>query len=192
MLFAAPTVLAAPIVHAAPTVFAAAAVHAAPTPSRCALRMPFDSTADATVVDDFRAPVCERCAGNRGIEYSLRQGSSLLSASDGVVSFVGQVGQVKYLVVATKLNRRITYGRIESSMVRIGEQVRAGQPIAISTDSFYFGVREIDSAQVRYVDPNKYLHISATLTKPVLVRGADAAQNGGSGQTTLRTSTNAC
>ncbi|MFM7829287.1 MAG: hypothetical protein ACKO92_05560 [Actinomycetota bacterium] len=60
-LVAIAMLFAAPIVHAAPTVLAAVAahavptVHAAPTLSQCALRMPFDSTADATVVDDFRA-----------------------------------------------------------------------------------------------------------------------------------------
>jgi len=160
--------------------------------SRCVLHQPFDSTANATVIDEFRAPACERCAGNRGIEFSLRQGSSLFSASDGVVSFSGRVGQVEYLVIATNFNRRITYGRIESSVVRVGDRVRAGQRVAVSTNSFYFGVREVDGAQVRYVDPNRYLDTSATFAKTVLVRDENAFHGGRSERSSRTALANAC
>jgi hypothetical protein len=54
-------------------------------------------------------------------------------------------------------NRRITYGKIIASNVRVGDRVFAGQQIAESGVSLYFGIREVVDGVVRYLDPMMYL-----------------------------------
>ncbi|MFM7257148.1 MAG: M23 family metallopeptidase, partial [Acidimicrobiaceae bacterium] len=54
-------------------------------------------------------------------------------------------------------NRRITYGKISSSNVRAGERVFAGQKIAESGESLYFGIRETVDGVAQYLDPMLYL-----------------------------------
>lgn len=121
------------------------------------MRSPVVDLSKVVVIDKFRAPSCERCAGNRGVEFSLESGSAIFSATDGIVSFSGEVGRVKYLVITTRNNRRITYGRILTSSVRTGDVVVVGQQIATSSALLYFGIREIHGDAVIYVDPMRYL-----------------------------------
>lgn len=121
------------------------------------MRSPVVDLSKVVVIDKFRAPSCERCAGNRGVEFSLESGSAIFSATDGIVSFSGEVGRVKYLVIKTRNNRRITYGRILTSSVRTGDVVVVGQQIATSSALLYFGIREIYGDAVIYVDPMRYL-----------------------------------
>lgn len=123
----------------------------------CEMRSPVVDLSKVVVIDKFRAPSCERCAGNRGVEFSLESGSAIFSATDGIVSFSGEVGRVKYLVIKTRNNRRITYGRILTSSVRTGDVVVVGQQIATSSALLYFGIREIYGDAVIYVDPMRYL-----------------------------------
>lgn len=123
----------------------------------CEMRSPVVDLSKAVIVDKFRAPSCERCAGNRGVEFSLESGSAIFSATDGIVSFSGEVDRVEYLVITTRDNRRITYGRILTSLVRTGDVVVVGQQIATSSALLYFGVREIYGGVVIYVDPMRYL-----------------------------------
>ena len=68
----------------------ATTVHAAPC-----LRPPVVGT----VVDPFRAPACEWCAGNRGIEYRVGPDATVRAAATGTVTFVGSVAGTTYLVV---------------------------------------------------------------------------------------------
>ena len=131
------------------------------------------------VVDNFRAPKCDRCAGNRGVEFSLQSDSPIFSVSHGIVTFSGVVAGTKYLVVQTPNQRRITYGRIKSSAVRAGDVVKAGQQIATSTDKLYFGVREYlqsgATMTMRYVDPMQFLKINTeNAPKAVLVFAGDS------------------
>ena len=113
------------------------------------------------VIDQFRAPKCEQCAGNRGIELQLESAQRILAASDGVISYSGEVGRIKYLVLLTRDNKKITYGRIAETKLRAGDVVYAGQQIAMSGLRLYFGVREPSNGATRdgaqYVDPVPYL-----------------------------------
>jgi murein DD-endopeptidase MepM/ murein hydrolase activator NlpD len=123
----------------------------------CLIRSPVANFSTDLLVDYFRAPKCEQCSGNRGIELQLQRGEAIFAVADGVVSFRGEVNRTKYLVILTPDNRRITYGKILASSVRVGDRVFAGQQIAESGVNLYFGIREVVDGVVRYLDPMMYL-----------------------------------
>ena len=127
----------------------------------------------ATISDPFRQPSCDRCAGNRGIEYSTKPGTPIIAGASGVVSFSGVVANKKYLVIRTPAGRRLTYGSILNSDLRIGNSVVAGQIIGTTSNMLYFGVRESSALGDIYVDPAKYLgQNNQFLSGAVLVSGA--------------------
>ena len=134
---------------------------------------PVADMGSVVIIDYFRAPKCERCAGNRGIEMQLQSGQPIFAVSDGVISYHGEVGRTKYLVLLTDNNRRITYGKIAQSTLRRGDRVLAGQQIATSGPNLYFGVREVSGSAVRYVDPLTYLTAARGVQgRAVLISGA--------------------
>jgi murein DD-endopeptidase MepM/ murein hydrolase activator NlpD len=108
---------------------------------------------DAPVVDPFRAPACDRCAGNRGLEYDTRAGQTVVAVAAGEVSFAGVVAGTRYVVVRHADGRRTTYGKLAASSLREGDTVRAGQRIGTTGDEFFFGLRDGE----RYLDPSPYL-----------------------------------
>jgi len=108
---------------------------------------------DSPVVDPFRAPACSYCPGNRGLEYRPAPGTRVVAASGGVVRFSGVVAGVRYLVVDQQDGRTATYGYLSAGLVGVGSVVRAGQVVAITTNRFYFGLRQGD----RYIDPAQFL-----------------------------------
>lgn len=123
----------------------------------CLMRSPVANFSTDLIVDFFRAPKCEQCSGNRGIELQLQRGQAIFAAADGVISFRGEVNRTKYLVILTANNRRITYGKISVSNVRVGDRIFAGQKIAESGESLYFGIRQVVNGVVQYLDPMVYL-----------------------------------
>ncbi len=134
------------------------------------MRNPVADMRSVAIIGYFRAPMCERCAGNRGVELRLQSGQPIFAVSDGVISYYGEVGRTKYLVLLTDNNRRITYGKIARSMKRRGDRVLAGQQIATSGSNLYFGVREVSGSAVQYVDPMNYLANATTNSqKAVLI-----------------------
>ena len=140
---------------------------------------PVADMGDVVIIDYFREPKCGRCAGNRGVELLLQSGQPIFAASDGVISYNGEVGRTKYLVLLTDNNRRITYGKIAQSMLRRGDRVLAGQQIATSGPNLYFGVREVWGSAVRYVDPLTYLTVTRDVQGiAVLVNGASGFWTG--------------
>jgi len=106
---------------------------------------------NATVVDAYRAPECERCAGNRGIEYSTAPESDVVAGLDGVVTFSGVVANTHYVVVQAAANPqvRVTYGGLASLHVRRGHPVTRGDILGVSTTRLHLGVRLGE----RYVNP---------------------------------------
>ena len=107
------------------------------TPQACALSLP----SHLEIIDDFRAPNCVWCEGNRGIEYRTSPGGSVASVVDGVVSFVGVVANTMYVVVRTKGGLLVTHGRLRSAQVALGESVLVGQGLGASGATLYIGVR---------------------------------------------------
>ena len=149
----------------------------------CVLVAPINAPFSATIRDPFRQPSCERCAGNRGIEYNTQPGTPITAGANGTVSFYGQVGGTKYLVIRTTAGRRLTYGSIASTNLRLGNAVIAGQTIGTTGATLYFGVRETSLSNNRYtdiytavyVDPAKYLTgNSPFFSRAFLVSGAVA------------------
>jgi len=127
----------------------------------------------ATISDPFRQPSCDRCAGNRGIEYSTKPGTPIIAGASGVVSFSGVVANKKYLVIKTAAGRRLTYGSILTSDLRIGNSVVVGQIIGTTSNTLYFGLRESMALGDIYVDPAMYLNQNNQfLSRALLVSGA--------------------
>lgn len=142
----------------------------------CKLMAPISVAYKATISDPFRQPSCDRCAGNRGIEYKTQPGTPIIAGASGIVSFSGAVANKKYLVIKTAAGRRLTYGSILNSDLRIGNSVVAGQIIGTTSNMLFFGVREsvITNSRDIYVDPAKYLdQNNQFLSRAVLVSGAD-------------------
>ena len=74
--------------------------------------------------------------GHPGIDLQAAPGSPVGSAADGTVESSGWVGGYgNLLVVRHRDNERAYYAHVQESQVRPGEQVQAGQPIALSGDS---------------------------------------------------------
>jgi murein DD-endopeptidase MepM/ murein hydrolase activator NlpD len=107
------------------------------TPRACSLELP----THLEVIDDFRAPDCVWCEGNRGIEYRSSPGGSVASVVDGKVSFVGVVANTMYVVVRTKSGLLVTHGRLRSAQVAFGESVLVGQHLGAAGTTLYIGVR---------------------------------------------------
>jgi len=108
---------------------------------------------NAAIVDPFRAPACDFCAGNRGLEYQPAPGSPVIAAAAGIVRFNGVVAGVRYVVIDQTDGRIATYGRLASSRVGVDMAVRQGDTVATTSDRFFFGLRE----GTRYVDPAPFL-----------------------------------
>ena len=115
----------------------AACVVIVQTPQTCSLSLP----THLEVIDDFRAPDCVWCMGNRGIEYRSSPGGSVSSVVDGKVSFVGVVANTMYVVVRTKSGLLVTHGRLRSAQVALGESVQVGQSLGSAGSTLYIGVR---------------------------------------------------
>ena len=105
------------------------------------------------VIDGFRAPACQRCAGHRGVTIATTTGTPVRAVTSGVIVFVGQVARVLYVVEDIGRGARVTYGRLSSSGIVVGSAVAAGQDIGVSSDQLYLGVRVARS----YVDPLQFL-----------------------------------
>jgi murein DD-endopeptidase MepM/ murein hydrolase activator NlpD len=105
------------------------------------------------VIDGFRAPACQRCAGHRGVTIATTTGTPVRAVSAGVIVFVGQVARVLYVVEDIGGGARVTYGRLESSGVSAGSAVAAGDRIGVATEALYLGVR----VRGAYVNPLQFL-----------------------------------
>ena len=139
----------------------------------CLIRSPVSNFSTDLIVDYFRAPKCEQCSGNRGIELQLQRGQAIFAAADGIVSFRGEVNRTKYLVILTANNRRITYGKFSVSNVRAGDRVFAGQKVAESGESLYFGIRETVDGVAQYLDPMVYLVTNSKSAKRAVLISDD-------------------
>jgi len=125
---------------------------------------------DAPVTDPFRAPQCEWCPGNRGIEYGPTAGQVVSAVAAGSVVFAGTVVGTRYVVVAHDDGLRATYGRLRTVAVRKGATIRAGQRIGTTGTAFYFGLRRGDAI----VDPTPLLGVEEWPTRLVPTDGSPA------------------
>ena len=105
----------------------------------------------ASIVDAFRAPECERCAGNRGIEYAVVTGTPVVSGLRGSVTFAGRVAGRNYVVVraAADSRVRVTYGGLATVSVARGDVLRTGDALGTAGATLHVGTRVGET----YVDP---------------------------------------
>jgi murein DD-endopeptidase MepM/ murein hydrolase activator NlpD len=125
---------------------------------------------EAPVTDPFRAPRCEWCPGNRGIEYGPTAGQVVSAVAAGSVEFAGTVAGTRYVVVAHDDGLRATYGRLRTVAVGQGATIRAGQRIGTTGTVFYFGLRRGDAP----VDPTPFLGVEEWPTRLVPADGSPA------------------
>jgi len=103
----------------------------------------------APILDGFRAPDNPYGPGNRGIEYATAPGDPIVAAGPGQVVFAGPVAGRLYITVDHGGGLLSSYSYLESLAVSRGQQVAAGQRIAVASGPMHFGTRIHGS----YVDP---------------------------------------
>ena len=132
---------------------------------------PINLPVNLPVIDQFRAPACSWCAGNRGIEYRTVPGSDVSAAANGIATFVGSVAGTNYVVIKTTKtnnNRLVTHGRLRSVSVKSGAVIAAGQTIGTAGESLYIGVR----VNGQYTDPQECASLESTgKPRAILVAG---------------------
>ena len=126
----------------------------------------------APIVEVFREPACQWCPGKRGVVYSTSPGAIAHSGAAGVVSFAGQVGGVRYVVIRTQGGVLVTHGYLTSIFVPPNDLVAVGEPVGQVDERLYFGVR-VDG---RYVDPLRCMASGASNARrailiPAPIRG---------------------
>ena len=116
-------------------------------------------------------PFTGRLAFHSGIDFAAPQGTTVLSAGAGTVSFVGQISGYGNVVEVTHPGGLITrYGHLSAFLVKQGDPVSSGSPIArvgstgrSTGPHLHFEVRRSDDA----VDPARYLNAGKILQKVV-------------------------
>jgi septal ring factor EnvC (AmiA/AmiB activator) len=133
--------------------------------------LPIKLPVNLPVIDQFRAPSCKWCSGNRGIEYRTEPGSIVTAAASGIASFVGMVAGTRYVVIKTintSDNLLVTHGRLQSVSVKSGAVIAVGQTIGVAGESLYIGVR----VNGQYTDPQQCAGLgSVGKPRAVLVAG---------------------
>ena len=109
-----------------------------------------------TVVTSFRPPACERCAGHRGVTVATESGSEVRAVRQGLITFVGKVALLTYIVQEIEPGVRVTYGWLADTAVNEGDIAEAGVVIGYTAKRTYIGVRVGEI----YVDPLRRLGFS--------------------------------
>jgi murein DD-endopeptidase MepM/ murein hydrolase activator NlpD len=109
-------------------------------------------TPPGEVVREF-APV-GAYAGHWGVDFATGQGSEVVAAADGVVTFAGSVAGVRTVTVLHEGSLRASYSYLDEIAVAVGDSVRAGDVLGRSGVDHGVGAVHV-SARVGgvYVDP---------------------------------------
>lgn len=119
------------------------------------------------IVDDFRAPSCPYCAGNRGIEYQTSAAGVVRSVAAGRVAFSGAVAGTIYVVIEHVDGWKVTYGLLSEANVRRGDPIARGAVLGKVGRRFHFGLR----VSGEYRDPEPYLGNLVGLPRLVPIDG---------------------
>ncbi len=109
----------------------------------------YEAPVDAALVDPFRPPAHPYGPGNRGIDYATAPGHPVRAAAPGVVTFAGQIGTSRHVVVLHADGIRTSYSFLAETTVRRGDEVSAGQVVGATAGALHFGARAGDA----YLDP---------------------------------------
>ena len=106
------------------------------------------------VLEGFRAPACERCAGRRGVVIGSQPGAVVRAVRSGYITYAGHVGGRLYVVQRISPDVRVTYGWLAVvGDIAVGEEVKGGQALGIAAERTYLGVRIGQT----YIEPLRYL-----------------------------------
>ncbi|MEP7241224.1 MAG: M23 family metallopeptidase [Devosia sp.] len=116
-------------------------------------------------------PFTGRLAFHSGIDFAAPQGTTVMAAGSGKVTFVGQISGYGNAVEITHVGGIITlYGHLSAFLVKQGDMVGTGDPIArvgstgrSTGPHLHFEVRRADDA----INPAPFLAIGRTLQKIV-------------------------
>jgi murein DD-endopeptidase MepM/ murein hydrolase activator NlpD len=115
---------------------------------------------DGPIVRHFEPPPTPYSAGHRGIDFGVPIGTTVVAAADGTVSFAGAVGGSLFVSIDHPGGLRTTYSFLSAVLVKKGQLVTQGQPVARSgpgaageSPNLHFGLRSGDD----YLDPEPYL-----------------------------------
>jgi murein DD-endopeptidase MepM/ murein hydrolase activator NlpD len=114
-------------------------------------------------------PFTGRLAFHSGLDFAAPQGTTVVSAGKGIVSFVGQINGYGNVVEVTHPDGLITrYGHLSAFIAKQGDAVDTGTPIArvgstgrSTGPHLHFEVRRAEDA----VDPAQYLNAGKVLQK---------------------------
>ncbi len=101
------------------------------------------------IVDNWRPPSSPYGPGNLGVDLRATLGEPVLSVSDGIVTFAGQVGGRMFVVIDTGAGLRITLGFLNRALVRSGQSVKARDLVAYANGPVHVGARQ----GTTYIDP---------------------------------------
>jgi murein DD-endopeptidase MepM/ murein hydrolase activator NlpD len=113
------------------------------------------------VVRGFDPPETPFGAGHRGIDIATPIGTTVLAPESGVVTFAGRVGGELFVTLDHGGGLTSTYSWLSAALVRVGDAVGRGAPIAQSgrghpgsvVSHLHFGIRQ-DGV---YLDPLSFL-----------------------------------
>jgi len=106
------------------------------------------------VLEGFRPPACERCAGRRGVVIGSQPGTVVRAVRSGPITYAGYVGGRLYVVQSISPGVRVTYGWLAVvGDIAVGEEIKGGQALGIAAERTYLGVRIGQT----YIEPLRYL-----------------------------------
>jgi murein DD-endopeptidase MepM/ murein hydrolase activator NlpD len=125
----------------------------------------------SSIFGNRKDPFNGHLAFHSGIDFAAPQGSTVMSAGAGTVTFVGQMSGYGNAIEVTHEGGIITrYGHLSAFLVKEGDTVSTGSPIGrvgstgrSTGPHLHFEVRRADNA----VDPARYLNAGKVLQKIV-------------------------
>jgi murein DD-endopeptidase MepM/ murein hydrolase activator NlpD len=127
------------------------------------------ATRTSSTFGNRKDPFTGRLAFHSGLDYAAPQGTKVLSAGAGTVTFVGPISGYGNVVEITHANGLVTrYGHLSAFLAKEGQKVSTGTPIArvgstgrSTGPHLHFEVRRGDTA----VDPARYLKAGRALAE---------------------------
>jgi murein DD-endopeptidase MepM/ murein hydrolase activator NlpD len=108
----------------------------------------------------FEPPPTPYAAGHRGIDFGSPIGTEVVASAPGTVAFAGPVGGSLSVSIDHPGGLRTTYSFLSAVLVKKGQAVVQGQPVARSgpgaageQPNLHFGLR----SGTDYLDPEPYL-----------------------------------
>lgn len=116
-----------------------------------AVSVAYTPPVDVEVTRGFEAPTSKWSAGNRGLEYRVREGQPIRAAGPGTVTFAGVIASSRYVTVLHADGIKTTYSYLDTIYVTEGQSVQVSDLLGLASDRFQLGARRGD----QYLDPQQ-------------------------------------